>query len=187
VRVDPTAAVSRIILADTGGAAGDVGGGDRSWWMPWQNRLDVINRWWGQTVVGFDALKQSRLFSPFGIRHTTAQMLGIALAVSVFLALALGALLASARPRSKPRDTLAAAQLRVQARLARVGLVRGTAEGPHDFYRRSAIALPGLAPSLQALSTEYLVLRYAYSEPPPERIRAFVRSVRNFHPRRVVK
>ncbi|HEU4855962.1 MAG TPA: DUF3488 and transglutaminase-like domain-containing protein [Rhodanobacteraceae bacterium] len=187
VRADPTAAVSRVVTADAGGALGDVGGGDRVWWMPWQNRLDVINRWWGQTVVGFDALKQSRLFSPFGIRHTTAQMLGIALAVSVFLALALGALLASARPRSKPRDTLAAAQLRVQARLARIGLVRGTAEGPRDFYRRSAIALPGLAPSLQALSTEYLVLRYAYSEPPPERIRAFVRSVRNFHPRRVVK
>jgi len=187
VRVDPTAAVSRIILADTGGAAGDVGGGDRSWWMPWQNRLDVINRWWGQTVVGFDALSQGRLFRPFGIEHATAQMLGIALAIAVFLALGFGALLASLRPRHKPRDALAAAQLRLQRRLARIGIVRGISEGPSDFYRRTATELSDSAPTVNRLAVEYLALRYALAEPPPERIRVFLRAVRSFHPRRVVK
>ena len=187
MRVDPTAAVSRIILADTGGAAGDVGGGNRSWWMPWQNRLDVINRWWGQTVVGFDALSQDRLFRPFGIEHATAQMLGIGLAVAVFLALGFGALLASLRPRHKPRDALAAAQLRLQRRLARIGIVRGISEGPRDFYRRTATELSDSAPTVNRLAVEYLALRYALAEPPPERIRVFLRAVRNFHPRRVVK
>lgn len=187
VRVDPTAAVSRIILADAGGAAGDVGGGSRSWWMPWQNRLDVINRWWGQTVVGFDALSQGRLFRPFGIEHATTQMLGIGLAVAVFLVLGCGALLASLRPRNKPRDALAAAQLRLQRRLARVGIVRGASEGPRDFYHRCTLLLPASAQSLRALGAEYLELRYALAEPPPERIRVFRRALRNFHPRRVVK
>ena len=187
VRVDPTAAVSRVILADAGGAAGDVGGGNRSWWMPWQNRLDVINRWWGQTVVGFDAVSQGRLFRPFGIEHATAQMLGIALAIAVFLALGFGALLASLRPRHKPRDALAAAQLRLQRRLARIGIVRGISEGPRDFYRRTATELSDLAPTVNRLAVEYLELRYALAEPPPERIRVFLRAIRNFHPRRVVK
>ncbi|MBN8736745.1 MAG: DUF3488 domain-containing transglutaminase family protein [Xanthomonadales bacterium] len=187
VRVDPTAAVSRVMLADTGGAAGDVGGGSISWWMPWRNRMDVVNRWWGQTVVGFDALEQSRLFRPFGIARTSAQMLGVALAVAVFLALGVGALLASLRPRAKPRDALSAAQLRLQRKLARIGIVRGHAEGPRDFYLRTATELPDLAPTVNKLAAEYLALRYAFPEPPPERIRVFVRRLRNFHPRRVVK
>jgi hypothetical protein len=40
---------------------------------------------------------------------------------------------------------------------------------------------------LGELATEYLHLRYAVPEPPPERIREFVRRVRHFRPRRVVK
>jgi transglutaminase-like putative cysteine protease len=186
VRVDPTAAVSRVVLADAGDATGAAGtGGD--WWLPWRNRLDVINRWWGQTVVGFDALSQSRLFRPFGVEHATAQMLGVALAVTVLVALGLGALLATLRPRAKPRDALTAAQARLQHKLARMGVVRGHAEGPSDFFRRSAAALPESATMLRQLAAEYLVLRYAFPEPPPERIREFVLRVRNFRPRRVVK
>ncbi|HJR13858.1 MAG TPA: DUF3488 and transglutaminase-like domain-containing protein [Rhodanobacteraceae bacterium] len=187
VRVDPTAAVSRVILASTGGAADDVGGGGGNWWMPWRNRMDVVNRWWGQTVVGFDALSQSHLFRPFGIEHATAQMLGVALAVTVFLALGLGALLATLRPRTKPRDTLAAAHTRLQRKLARIGIVRGHAEGPRDFYLRTTEALPDSAAALRELATEYLCLRYAFPKPPPERTREFVRRVRHFRPVRVVK
>ncbi|HJP98635.1 MAG TPA: DUF3488 and transglutaminase-like domain-containing protein [Rhodanobacteraceae bacterium] len=187
VRVDPTAAVSRVVLASTGDAASDVTGGGGNWWLPWQDRLDVINRWWGQSVMGFDALRQARLFRPFGIDHASVQMLGIALAVVVFLALGTGALLASLRPRVNPRDALAKAQLRLQRRLAHVGIARGSSEGPRDFYARTATALPGDAPALRELATEYLALRYRCFEPPPERIRAFVRRVRKFHPRRVVK
>ena len=138
-------------------------------------------------MVGFDALSQGRLFRPFGIEHASARMLGVALAVTVFLALGCGALLASLRPRHKPRDALAVAQLRLQRRLARLGIVRGNAEGPRDFYQRCGLRLPASQQALQALAAEYLALRYAVAEPPPERIRAFLRAVRNFRPRRVVK
>jgi len=147
----------------------------------------VINRWWGQTVVGFDALSQAHLLRPFGIEHATAQMLGVALAIAVFVALGLGALLATLRPRTKPRDALTAAQLRLQHRLARCGIVRGHAEGPRNFYARSASVLPDASTALGELATEYLHLRYAVPEPPPERIREFVRRVRHFRPPRVVK
>ncbi len=187
VRVDPTAAVGRVVLASTGGAADDVTGAGSDEWMPWRNRLDVINRWWGEVVVGFDALSQAHLLRPFGIEHATAQMLGVALAVAVFVALGLGALLATLRPRAQPRDALAAAQLRLQHRLARSGIVRGHAEGPRDFYARSAAALPDSSAALQELATEYIRLRYAVPEPPPERIREFARRVCHFRPPRVVK
>ncbi|MGH8146426.1 MAG: transglutaminase TgpA family protein [Rhodanobacteraceae bacterium] len=189
IRVDPTAAVSRVVMADIGGASGaPIGGDGGSWWLPWQNRFDIINRWWGQTVVGFDALKQSHLFRPFGIDDVSTQTLGVALAVAVFLALGVGALVAAfLRPRRKPRDALAAAQRKLQKRLARLGIVRGDAEGPRDFYRRCADTIPAAAATLRELSTEYLVLRYAFPEPPPERTCVFVRRVHHFHPRRVVK
>jgi transglutaminase-like putative cysteine protease len=187
VRVDPTAAVSRMILADTGGVVGDVAGGGGDWWLPWRDRLDIINRWWGQTVMGFDAIRQARLFRPFGIDHTSAEMLGIALAIVVLLALGAGALLASLRPRDKPRDALAKAQLRLQRRLARLGVARGSSEGPRDFYNRTAAAMPGDAPALQELADEYLALRYRYSEPPPERIRAFVKRAHRFRSHTVVQ
>ena len=187
VRVDPTAAVSRVILANDGGATTNTAGDGSDGWMPWRNRLDVINRWWGQTVVGFDELSQAGLLRPFGIEHASAQMLGMALAIVVFLALGLGALLATLRPRAKPRDALTAAQLRLQHRLTRFGIVRGHAEGPRDFYVRSAATLPHASAALGELATEYLHLRYAVPEPPPERIREFVRRVRHFRPPRVVK
>ncbi len=184
VRVDPTAAVSRVVLASTGGATGDVAGGSGNAWMPWRDRLDVVNRWWGQTVVGFDALRQARVLRPFGIEHATAQMLGIALAVIVFLTLGVGALIASLRPRDKPRDRLAAAQWRLQRRLARLGIVRGAGEGPRDFYRRATVALPDAAPLLRELASEYLALRYATASPPPDRTRAFAQQVHRFRARR---
>ncbi len=186
VRVDPTAAVSRVIMADAGGNGGPIGGSGSTWWLPWQNRLDIINRWWGQTVVNFDALRQSHLFRPFGIDHVDARILGISLAVAVLLALGIGAALASRRRRQRPRDALAGAQLLLQRRLARAGVVRGGSEGPRDFYARSADRLPAAAPDLRALASEYLSLRYAFAEPPAERTRAFVRRIRRFHPHRVL-
>jgi hypothetical protein len=47
--------------------------------------------------------------------------------------------------------------------------------------------LPASAQLLRGLGAEYLHLRYALSEPPPERTQVFSRNVRSFHPRRVVK
>jgi transglutaminase-like putative cysteine protease len=187
VRIDPTAVVSTIEMADAGGDNGaPIGGSIGGWWLPWQNRMDIINRWWSQSIINFDALSQSHLFRPFGVNRTDAQTLGIALAIVMFLGLGIGALLASLKPREKPRDALAAAQLRLQKRLARAGVVRGHAEGPGDYYERSARAMPSAAPMLRALSTEYLLLRYAHSEPPPERVRDFVRQVRRLRPSRVL-
>ncbi|HEX7326774.1 MAG TPA: DUF3488 and transglutaminase-like domain-containing protein [Rhodanobacteraceae bacterium] len=188
VRVDPTAVVTRVITAD-GGAVGDFGfaadGGN--WWLPWQNRLDIVNRWWGQTVVGFDSLRQSHLLRPFGIDRIGATTLGIALAIAVLLVLGIGALLATLQPRRAPRDALAAAQWRLQRKLARCGVARGTVEGPRDFYVRARQALPDFAPPLRDLADEYLTLRYAFAKPPSGRLRVFARKVRHFRPRRVVK
>lgn len=185
VRVDPTAAVGRVLMARTDGGADALANG--GWWLPWRDRFDVINRWWGQTVLGFDAFKQSHLFGAFGIARTTGQMLGVALAIAVLLALGTGALLASRRPRRKPRDALAGAQLRLQRRLARVGITRHPNEGPRDYYTRCVARLPACAAALRELASEYLLLRYAYPEPPPERIREFVRRARHFRPHRMVQ
>ncbi len=186
VRVDPTSAVRRVLLAGVGADATDVDE-DGGWLLRWRDRLDVVNRWWDQGVIGFDALRQSRLFQPLGLPRAGWGVLGAGLAVIVLLALGVGALVVSLRPRQTPRDPLAAAQRRVQQRLARAGVERAAGEGPRDYYARAAGILPAAAEALHALGAEYLALRYAFREPPPERVRAFAQQARNFRPRRVVK
>jgi protein-glutamine gamma-glutamyltransferase len=186
VRVDPTAIVRRVIQAGAGTVAEDDGTGG-NWVLRWRDRLDIVNRWWDQGVIGFDALRQSHLLQPLGIARAGWNILAAALAAAILLALAIGALLVSVPPRRPPRDLLDAAQRRIQHRLARAGVARAAGEGPRDYYARAARELPRSGGSLRHLAGEYLALRYAFHVPPPERVREFARKVRNFHPRRAVK
>ncbi|MGP1667771.1 MAG: transglutaminase family protein, partial [Rhodanobacter sp.] len=59
VRVDPTAAVrpERVSLGATAAAGNQLGWYRSSWLHGFRNRWDVVNRWWNQGVVGFDALR----------------------------------------------------------------------------------------------------------------------------------
>lgn len=187
VRVDPTAAARPERV--TQGAVAALGD-QREWYeSPWleniRNRWDIVNRWWGQAVVGFDALRQRGLLTPFGIRDTDTRTLAllIALTCGVFMILGLGWSLW----RRQRRDGLREALAMLERKLAQHGVVRRRGEGPQHYLERAGQALPAYRRALAQLSTDYLHLRYASDEPPSEPLRAFRRAVQEFPAVRVVK
>ena len=187
VRVDPTAAVrpERVSLGAAAAAGDQLGWAQSGWLASMRNHWDVVNHWWTQGVIGFDALRQRGLLTPFGIRDTGTGMLGVLLAVGTALFVAIGVGWALWR-RERP-EPLRQALRRLETRLARAGITRRRGEGPQHYLRRAARALPTQRGELERLMNRYLDLRYAHDEPVPELLRQFQRAVREFRPRRVVK
>lgn len=187
VRADPTGAVrpERVSLGAEAAAGDQLDWYRRDWLQGLRNRWDVVNRWWDQGVVGFDALRQRGLLTPFGIRDTDTATLGVLLAIGSVLFIAIG--LAWALLRRKPPDPLRNALRELERKLARRGIARRVGEGPQHYLGRAARALPAQREELTALTRRYLDLRYAHDEPPPESVHAFRRAVRDFRARNVVK
>jgi transglutaminase-like putative cysteine protease len=187
VRVDPTGAVrpGRVELG-AAAAAGDQLAWYRDDWMQGlRNHWDIVNRWWDQGVVGFSALRQRGLLTPFGIRDTDTATLSVLLAIGSVLFVAIG--LGWALLRRQPRDALRGTLRELERKLARKGVVRQSGEGPQHYLGRAARALPGQRSELAMLMQCYLELRYAHDEPPPEPLRAFQRAVKDFRVVNVVK
>ncbi|MEO7066206.1 MAG: DUF3488 and transglutaminase-like domain-containing protein [Rhodanobacter sp.] len=187
VRTDPTAAV-RPERATMGAAA--AAGDQLSWYRTgWlqnaRNHWDIVNRWWNQGVVGFNALRQRSLLTPFGIRDTDTRLLSILLVMTSVVFMLLG--LAWALLRRETRDPLRTALRQLERKLAQRGIMRRRGEGPQHYLSRAARALPTQREELTHLMNDYLKLRYAHIEPPAEPLRAFQRAVRDFHAARVVK
>lgn len=186
IRVDPTAAVQpqRINLG-----AEDAGGDQLAWYRSeWvesiRNHWDIVNRWWDKGVIGFDAMRQRGLLTPFGIRDADTGILERLLGASIALFGAVGLLWALWR---RPEGDPALAAMRaLERKLARAGIIRGRSEGPRNYLRRAIRALPGQRVELDHLMSRYIELRYATVEPHPESLRAFRQAVRNFQPHRVV-
>ncbi|MCX7512476.1 transglutaminase TgpA family protein [Frateuria hangzhouensis] len=187
VRIDPTAAVrpERVSLGAEAAAGDQLGWTQSGWLGALRNRWDVVNHWWAQGVIGFDALRQRGLLTPFGIRDTGTAMLGMLLAIGTALFVAIGVGWALWR-RERP-EPLRQALRRLEVRLARAGITRRRGEGPQHYLSRAARALPAQRGQLERLMNRYLDLRYARDEPVPELLRDFQRAVREFRPRRVVK
>jgi hypothetical protein len=187
VRVDPTGAVrpERVSLG-AAAAAGDQLGWYRSDWLQGlRNHWDIVNRWWDQGVIGFDALRQRGLLTPFGVQDTDTATLGMLLAISSVLFIAIG--LGWALLRRQTHDALRTALRELERKLAHAGLRRRQGEGPQHYLSRAARALPGQRRELGTLMGNYLELRYAHDEPPTEPLRAFRRAVREFRVDGVVK
>ena len=187
VRVDPTGAVrpERVSLGAAAAAGDQLSWYRRDWLQGLRNRWDIVNRWWDQGVVGFDALRQRGLLTPFGIRDTDTATLGLLLAISSVLFIGIG--LAWALLRRQPRAPLLDALRRLERKLARGGVSRRRGEGPQHYLSRAARALPAQRDELASLMRSYLELRYAHHEPPPESVRRFRRAVRDFRAVNVVK
>lgn len=180
VRIDPTAAVrpERVTLGAAAAAGDQLPWYQNDWLQGLRNHWDVVNRWWGQAVVGFDALRQRGLLTPFGIRKTDTATLALLLAICSVVFIALGVTWALLQRRL--RDPLLEAMRRLQAKLGRQDVTRRPSEGPDHYLRRAARALPQRRPELTVLRRAYLELRYAHDTPPTESLREFQRMVRNF-------
>ncbi len=187
IRVDPTGAVrpERVTLGAAAAAGDQLGWYRNDWLQGFRNRWDIVNRWWDQGVIGFDALRQRGLLTPFGIRDAETATLGVLLAGGSVLFIVIG--LAWALMRRQPRDPLRSTLRQLERKLARRGILRRSAEGPQHYLSRAARALPDQRDELVMLMNSYLELRYAHDEPPPESLRAFQRAVRDFRAVNVVK
>lgn len=190
VRFDPTAAVrpERVELGADAAAAGhgrDAGWFDNAFLRQIRDRWDVVNQWWNQGVIGFDALRQQGLLQPFGVAHAETSDLATVFAVGCALLAAIA--LGWAMFQRREGDVLDAWMLKLQKKLARAGVVKRTGEGPKHFFARAARALPPQRHALERLSELYLRSRYAHDEPPPESTAEFGRAVKELKARRVVK
>jgi Transglutaminase-like enzymes, putative cysteine proteases len=187
VRIDPTGAVrpERVSLGAAAAAGDQLSWYRNDWLQGLRNHWDIVNRWWDQGVIGFDALRQRGLLTPFGIRDTDTATLGVLLAISSVLFIAIG--LVWALLRRRPRDPLRDALRELERKLDRTGVARRLAEGPQHYLSRAARALPGQRDELARLMSHYLELRYAHDEPPPESLRMFQRAVQDFRVVNVVK
>lgn len=187
VRADPTGAVrpERVSLGAAAAAGDQLEWYRRDWLQGFQNRWDVVNRWWDQAVTGFDALRQRGLLKPFGIRDTDTATLGVLLTLGTTIFIAIG--LAWALLRRQSRDPLREALRELERKLARQRIARRVGEGPQHYLSRAARALPAQRRELAALMGCYLELRYAHDEPLPESVRAFRRAVRDFRAKNMVQ
>ena len=187
VRIDPTGAVrpERVSLGAAAAAGDQMAWYRNDWLQGLRNHWDIVNRWWDQGVIGFDTLRQRGLLTPFGIRDTDTAMLGMLLAISSVLFIAVG--LAWALLRRRLHDPLRDALGELERKLARKGIARRASEGPQHYLSRAARALPVQRDELARLMKSYLELRYAHDEPPPESLRVFRHAVRDFRVVGVVK
>jgi hypothetical protein len=185
VRIDPTSAVSPARIEIGAAAANDSAARSQFEWLrALRNQFDVVNGFWTQVIVRFDALRQKGLMTSFGVPNANQGDLLLAFSAALGLVLIVATFWAmrdSARPRV---DALDHAWARFGQRLARAGVARQANEGPLDLLTRARAALPASATVLTQLVQNYVALRYGAIDPAPERVRSFTRSVRNFRVRR---
>ena len=177
VRVDPTAAVSpqRVQLGAGAAAAASAPWYQADWIMEWRNRLDLVNRYWSDAIVQFNALRQQNLLTPFGVAKADYPQLMLAMLAAGTLLLGLFAWWVMRAPKPAG-DALDAAYAKFRGKLARAGVALDPAAGPLTLARRAVASLPA-AQDAQHLLADYVGLRYACALPAPERIQTFTRAV----------
>ena len=131
-------------------------------------------------MLGYDFERQRKLLTALSPALGTlggllwALLGGAGLVVGL---LALWVLRDAAGPRRQGADRLYA---RFTDRLARIGLARGSAEGPDDFAARAAAKRPDLATPIRTITGLYVSLRYGGL--PDDRLDELKRAVRAFRP-----
>ena len=165
VRIDPTAAVSpsRIESGLSQLPAGEpvplLARGDSSLMARLYLGWDAINTRWNQWVLGYNQERQMELLERlFGNKLTMYGLAaGTIAAVGVMLLALSWGLLRNRGPRA---DRLELAYRRFQHKLARRGIAAFAHEGPLDYGRRAALALPQLAETIGEIVQHYTRLRY---------------------------
>ncbi|HET8940995.1 MAG TPA: transglutaminaseTgpA domain-containing protein, partial [Rudaea sp.] len=181
VRVDPTAAVSpqRVEFGARAAAGASAPWYQANWLQAMRNQFDVVNRFWNNAIVQFDALRQRSLLTPFGIERADYSLLVGILIGSSTLLLALFAWWVLRTPRER-RDRLDAAYARLCTKLARIGAVRAANEGPQAFSQR-LLQMRVTDPCVKRLMESYVELRYAQPSASTAAVQAFAQAVRRLN------
>jgi transglutaminase-like putative cysteine protease len=200
VRVDPTGAVAperieygaaalRRMLSE-GATPGQLSQSDlrRIIELDWvaralrQARLtwDLVNQGWNEWFLQFDRESQFDLLRLIGFRTPTwVQLAGVLVSGVLLFTLLFAAVVLW---RRRPVDPVLRAYRTFCARLARAGVARAPGEGPLDYARRAALALPALRPDIEHFTGLYVNLRYGDAAAAPQQQELIAR-LRRFRPR----
>ena len=144
---------------------------------------DAANAIWRRQVIGYNAVRQKRLLSRFGI--TTESMPGLVRLLAVGLVL-MGAAsflyVWGYRKRRTPlRDPVQAGYRKFCRKLARCHVPRRPDQGPLDYLKSIQGNRLDLAERAEPIIRLYVRLRYTHQRS-DEDVRSFQRLVRDFHP-----
>jgi transglutaminase-like putative cysteine protease len=193
-RVDPTAAVAPERIEHSLDMAGGAAGTAASFRLPDSDLLgrnlrklryllDAMNNQWYEWVLSYGPQRQLEFLAALGIDRASWKHMALALLLLTGLLL-LGLALWMLLRQPAARDPVQRAWLQFCSRLARLGLVRRSHEGPRDFARRVVHARPALAGQVNAITMLYVALRYgkpsAHQATDAARLQ---RMVRRFSPR----
>ncbi|WP_407538626.1 DUF3488 and transglutaminase-like domain-containing protein [Deinococcus radiomollis] len=176
VRVDPTAAVSparlrgglAAALPDSAAALENGSG----LFPGLRLRFDALQNAWNQWVIGYDFSRQQSLFTRLGLGEAGGVRYALVLTGLLVLA-ALPMVWARSRRRGEPL-LLAYQDLGIRLRLPTL-----PTETPAEYARRASRQFPARAEGIQAVTQEYLNLRYGRQEElTAAQLRAFRQRVR---------
>src|SRR6266852_5246491 len=161
-RVDPTAAAVpvRVELGITAAAPGGATlpllmRTNLNWLKGLRNNWEALTNQW---VLGYNPDRQREMLSWLGVPQPSWQTMTIMLFWSVAGVLLLTALWLLRGIRRE--DPVQRAWLRFCDKLAHEGLARARAEGPLDYARRIALALPACENAVRAIAALYVDQRY---------------------------
>ncbi len=165
VRVDPTAAIAPNRIE--AGIASAMGAGeplpfmvraDLTWLRQLRLQWEALSNGWNQWVLGYNPQRQREVLSRLGLGAPDWQNMTAVLALlcGVFVL----AMLPWALYQRRRTDRALRAWDRLSSKLARRGLARRPWEGPRDYARRVAAALPAAAAEIEVIASLYIGLRY---------------------------
>jgi transglutaminase-like putative cysteine protease len=182
VRVDPTAAVAPQNVYDTLDA--QLPGGGLLETLQGPRGMSQVGDWlrqnWNDMVLGFDADRQSRLFSPLGLRRLDPTQLALVFGGVASLALGLMVWLGLRGPRE--RDPVLRAWRLLDRRYARRGLGRAPHEPATTWAERIAKARPSDAADVLDLAARFTQARYAAGVADGASARRLARDLRRHRP-----
>lgn len=161
VRVDPTAAINpdRINQGLSGAGAGGLFANSELL-RGWRERIDNLRAWWNETVVRFDALRQSNFFSSLGIDLSDWRQVAAWMATGLAGAGLLSAALIYLRRERVPVDQALRRYRRYLRRLESLGIRADATEGATTLAARVGSLKPALAHSANAVARAYEAARY---------------------------
>ena len=187
MRIDPTAAIapsriqSGLNAALSNNAALPFFARTQSpWLLKLRFNLDALANQWNQWVLGYNTERQFAFLTRLGMEDITWQKLAMNLLMGVTLVVGTLALLMLRHLYRRDTDAAQRMYLRFCRKLAKLGLVRATHEGPLDFAARAATALPQHRHAIQDITSLYLALRYEGADG-PNSLHLFHRSVARFN------
>src|SRR5216684_3044856 len=185
-RVDPTAAAVpvRIELGITaarprGAALPLLMRTSSDWLKALRNNWEAVTNQWNQWVLGYNPDRQREMLTWLGVPQPSWQTMTVMLFWSVAGVLLLTALWLLRGIRRD--DPVQRAWSRFCDKLAREGLARARAEGPLDYARRIALALPACENAVRAIAALYVDQRYG-PRPDARSIARLKHLVREFGP-----